>query len=67
MPIYIATVYTLSAMAEAVDGDAGIRRQVHRLEARDPKDFEASIRDLYISDPDNNVWFGPIGLSKEQV
>lgn len=66
MPYYIATVYVLTATAEAVDGDAGIRRYVQRMQAKDAIDFEYTIRDRYIVDPDNNVWFGPISLSKYQ-
>lgn len=66
MKVYIATVWTLSATAMCVDGYTGICRQIVRGWAESPRDFEARIRDWYISDPDNDVWFGPIGLSKNQ-
>lgn len=67
MPYYIATVYTLPATVAAVEGDAGITRRVVRMRADSARDFEMTIRDWYISDPDNDVWFGPIGLSKDQT
>ena len=67
MPYYIATVYTLRASVAAAIGNAGISRRVVRMHADNKTDFELTIRDRYISDPDNDVWFGPIGLSKDQT
>jgi len=60
MPRFRATVWTLSATAACVEGDEGIERRVVELDAEDERKFEAEIRDWYISDPDNDVWFGPI-------
>lgn len=67
MPYYIATVYVLTAAADVVDGDAGLRHGVTRLWAKNTRDFEATIRDRYITDVDNQVWLGPISLSKDQA
>lgn len=60
MKTFRVTVWILSAMAEAVDGDQAIERRVVEEQAESASMFEANIRDRYISDPDNNVWFGPI-------
>lgn len=59
------TVWTLSAVAEVVDGDEAIRRRVMNIVAKDERDAEATVRDMYISDPDNNVWFGPFSVRKD--
>jgi hypothetical protein len=60
MPIFRATVWTLSAMAAAVDGDNAIRRRIVELSADDERSFEAAVQDWYIDNVDNEVWFGPI-------
>jgi hypothetical protein len=61
MAKFRATVWTLSAAAECVDGWEGLRRNVVELDGvESARDFEATIRDWYISDVDNGVWFGPI-------
>ena len=60
MRIFRATVWTLSAVAACVDGYAAIQRRIREELAEDEQDFEAGIRDEYIHDVDNEVWFGPI-------
>lgn len=66
MPRYRATVWTLSALAETVEGDAAIRRHIVERFANSKREFEASVRDDYISDPDNHVWLGPISEKPDQ-
>lgn len=64
MPRYRATVWTLSATAEVVDGDSAIQRNIVEREAESATDFEMTIRDEHIHNVDNNVWFGPISEKK---
>jgi hypothetical protein len=60
MPLYRATVWVLTATAAVVDGDEGITRKIVEREASNKRYFEADVRDDYIHDVDNEVWFGPI-------
>ena len=60
MPIFRATVYVLTGMAAACDGDGGIVRKVIELSANDVGDFLAQVQDQYIDDVDTDVSFGPI-------
>lgn len=68
MRYYIGTVWFLSAMAEAVDGDSAIERTIIRRQFENEQDFILSITDEKVTfrDVDNQIWFGPISLSKEQ-
>jgi hypothetical protein len=66
MPLFRATVYTLSSAVEAIEGDAGISRTVIEAEAENAGRFEAEIRDRYIHDVDAMVDFGPVSnISKD--
>jgi hypothetical protein len=60
MPRFRATVWHLSSAAEAVEGDAGIRRFVTEREARSAEYFKADVMDDYIDDLDAEITFGPI-------
>ena len=60
MRVFRATVWTLLATSAAVYGDAGIRRGIFQHAAESAEDFEAGIRNYYVYDVNNKVWFGPI-------
>lgn len=62
--LYRATVYVLSSVAAAVDGDEGIVRYVTEEHAESARMFEAQVRDRYIHDVDTEVWFGPISKKR---
>lgn len=55
-----ATVWHLSGVADCVDGYAGVHRYITEEDAESPSQFEAIIRDRYLSDQDADVSFGPI-------
>lgn len=61
---YIATVWCVSAIGDAVHGDKAIVRRIIRTQAEDEEDFKAKVMDGYHTE--YKVWFGPISLSKEQ-
>jgi len=66
MPVFRATVWTLTAMAEDMEGDAGIRRRVIEYVTESAKTFEAAVRDNYSTAPDTRIWFGPISEKSAQ-
>lgn len=70
MKFYIATVWTLSATAEAVDGDAGIQRNIVRAGAANPIEFRRGLEINYMDRSgghvDDQIWVGPVSLSRIQ-
>jgi hypothetical protein len=56
-----------TATAAAVFGDAGwTERHIIEEAASDEATFKACVRDRWISDPDNDVAFGPITRKASQ-
>lgn len=56
-----ATVYVLSGMAAAVEGDAGITRLVVQEDAESAEMFRAQVMDRWSArDVDAEVSFGPV-------
>jgi hypothetical protein len=66
MPVFRATVWTLSAVDADIDGDAGIRRRVIEYVTESAKTFEAAVRENYLFNPDDAIWFGPISEKSAQ-
>lgn len=60
MKRFRATVYHLSSMVGAIDGDAGIRRYITEEDAEDVAMFKAQVCDRYLPDVDAEVDFGPV-------
>jgi hypothetical protein len=55
-----ATVWHLSSVAAAVEGDAGTSRFITEDVAESPDMFDAIIKDRYLHDVDAEVTLGPI-------
>lgn len=55
-----ATVWTLSATAAIVDGDAALQRRIVTEKAETSEEFEAIIRDRFTWNVDDEVSFGPV-------
>jgi hypothetical protein len=66
MPRYRATVWILTSMVGAIEGDAGISRTIIEQEAESAQDFESTIRDQYLHDVDCEVSFGPISEKRSK-
>lgn len=60
MPLFRATIWTLSATAAAVEGNAGLERRVVEYSADDEEDFIACVTDSHTRHVDDSVSFGPI-------
>lgn len=60
MPLYRATVWTLSSAVGAVDGYAGLVRRIRTLSADSAEDFKAIVMDEFLHDVDCEVTFGPV-------
>lgn len=67
MTRFIATMWKLSATAEAVEGDAGITRRVVVGVAQDMEEFKAICTDTFTHHVDDSVWFGPVSLAASQA
>lgn len=66
MPLYIGTVWTLTSMVGAIEGDAGLSRRVVKMYVESPEMFKAEIMDRHLHDVDCELYFGPISLAKKQ-
>lgn len=55
-----ATVYVLSSMAAAAEGDAGLTRLIAQEQAESAEMFQAQVRDRWLGDVDAEVSFGPV-------
>ncbi len=63
---YIGTAWILTSMVGAVEGDAGLSRHIFRIKTTSPEMFKAEVRDMHLHDVDCEIYFGPIGISKNQ-
>lgn len=65
MPRFRATVWTLSAAAGAVEGDAGIQRHIAEEFCYAESGFKAWVMDNYTHHVDDQVWIGPISAKPD--
>lgn len=67
MKYYIGTAWILTSMVGAAIGDEGLSRHVFRIKCESIYMFKAHVMDMHINDPDCEIYFGPISLSKNQL